>query len=89
MQVVTNTERIIKTISYTEAQILRDLSKALPDGKGEIVFSKLTAHRSKAATLLNKLAAAGVLDTWSMGMRGTFVKIINREAFDEIIREVT
>jgi len=89
MEVVTSTERIIKTLSYTEMQILQSLAERLTEGSAKVVMGEVTENRSKAVELLNKLSAAGVLESRSLGMKGTFIKVINREAFDAIVREVS
>lgn len=90
MEVITNTERIAKTISFTEAEILQEIAKVLPEeGEGIIVLSRITPHRAKAVHLLTKLNAAGVFETRSLGMKGTFVKVLHKEAFQDLIGRVS
>lgn len=89
MEVVTTTDRIVKTLSYTEVQILQALAGKLESDSAKVVMSEVTENRSKAVQLLAKLSAAGILESRSLGMKGTFIKVINREAFDTIVREVS
>lgn len=89
MEVITNTERIAKTISFTEAEILRGVAKVLPEEGGIIVLSQITPHRAQAVHLLTKLNAVGLLETRSLGMKGTFVKVLHKEAFQDLLRRVS
>ena len=89
MEVITNTERIAKAISFTEAEILQGLAKALPEGGGIVVLSQITPHKAQAVHLLTKLNAVGLLETRSLGMKGTFVKVLHKEAFQDLIRRVS
>jgi len=73
MEVVTSTERIVKTLSYTEMIIIRALAEKLTDEQAELVMSEIAdkAHvsRSNTVVLLSKLSAAGILENRSLGMR--------------------
>jgi len=94
VEIVTNTERIAKTLTHTEMAIIQLLGEYFKDrDTAELVMSgiadKVKFSRSNFVTLLSKLTAAGVLDTRSLGMKGTFIKVINRQAFDELVREVS
>lgn len=94
VEVITNTERIIKTLTHTEMEIVKMLGEHLQgNDSAELIMSniadKAKFSRSNFVTLLSKLTAAGVVDTRSLGMRGTFVKVVNRAAFDELVKEVS
>lgn len=89
MEVITNTERIAKAISFTEAEILQGLAKALPEEGGIVVLSQITPHKAQAVHLLTKLNAVGLLETRSLGMKGTFVKVLHKEAFQDLVRRVS
>lgn len=89
MEVVTTTERIAKTLTYTESEILRNLAKVLPSSGGEVVLSQLTKHRSNAIVLFGKLTAAGVIETRSLGMKGTYIRVLHPEAFQDLVRRVS
>lgn len=73
MEVVTSTERIVKTLSYTEMIIIRALAEKLTDEQAELVMSEIAdkarVSRSKTVVLLSKLSAAGILENRSLGMR--------------------
>jgi len=91
--ITTTTENVIKSLSYTEALIIRALAEKLVSDKTELVISQLTdevqVSRSNAVTLLSKLSAAGLIETYSMGMRGMMIKVLNREAFNAIVEAVS
>lgn len=89
MEVITNTERIAGTISFTESEILQEIAKVLPAEGGIIVLSRITPHRAKAVHLLTKLNAAGLLETRSLGMKGTYIKVLHQEAFKDLVRRVS
>lgn len=89
MEVITNTERIAGTISFTETEILQEIVKVLPAEGGIIVLSRITPHRAKAVDLLTKLNAAGLLETRSLGMKGTYIKVLHQEAFKDLVRRVS
>lgn len=90
MVVQTTTDRIIKSISYTEGRVLTAMAEYLDKDKVELVISTVAdkAHlsRSVAVNVLTKLNAAGVLEARSLGMRGMVIKVLNREALDEILK---
>jgi transcriptional pleiotropic repressor len=89
MQVVTTTERIIEALSYSELTAIAALYGKLENN--ELLVAKDIADgasltRSIIVNALRKLSAAGVIDTRSLGRSGTLIKVLNREAFDEIVQ---
>jgi len=83
----------LKSLSYTEAIIIRLLAQKMTGNEIELVMGEIAKEarvsRSNAVVLLSKLSAAGILESRSMGMKGMHIKVINREAFDEILKEVS
>lgn len=93
MVVTTNTSKIIDSLSYTEARVIRSIAEKLDTDQVKLVISTIADEarisRSIAVNALTKLSAAGVLETRSLGMKGMAIKVLNREAFDEIIRTIS
>ena len=77
-------------LSYSELEAISEILKALPDQEGLLVASKIADRagitRSVIVNALRKFESAGVLETESLGMKGTYVRIINeylREGLQE------
>lgn len=71
----------MESLSGTEQRAIEYLLRELPGTEGSLVTSKIAARygitRSIIVNALRKLEGAGVLETKSMGMRGTYIRIIN------------
>lgn len=85
-------ERVKKIISCSELDTLRVLADEMGENVSIQLRLKTTADRlgvarSVVTNTLRLLEVAGVLETRSMGMRGTYIKVIDRQALKEIIRE--
>ncbi len=77
------------TLSYSEAEAIIHIYKELNGGKaGVLVASKIADSigitRSIIVNALRKLESAGVIESRSSGMKGTYIKIVNDYLKDEI-----
>lgn len=78
----------IGTLSYSEAEAVKQIFKELPGNEGLLVASKIADRsgitRSVIVNALRKLESAGVIESRSLGMKGTHIKIINSKFKDEL-----
>ena len=79
-----------KNLTFSEREIARRLVKALPEG-GRVVVSRVAvytdASRSVAVNVLKKLAMAGVVETRSLGVKGTFIRVLDMDAWQSLAKE--
>ena len=85
-------ERVKRVISCSELDTLRALADEMGENVSMQLRLKTTADRlgvarSVVTSALRLLEVAGVIETRSMGMRGTYIKVIDRQALQEIIKE--
>lgn len=78
------------TLSYSETEAMVHVFKELGGSEGLLVASKIADRvgvtRSVIVNALRKLESAGVLTSRSLGMKGTFIKVLNPAFLDEIGR---
>lgn len=78
----------IKTLSYSELEALGHIFRELDGNEGLLVASKIADRvgitRSVIVNALRKLESAGIIESRSLGMKGTFIKILNEYLFDEL-----
>lgn len=89
MEVVTTTKRIIDALTFSEQSALIVLADKLKDGEflnTSKIADEIGITRSVVVSALSKLSAAGVIETRSLGMKGTRIKVLNREALAEIVQ---
>ncbi|SEF51327.1 transcriptional pleiotropic repressor [Eubacterium ruminantium] len=76
------------SLSVSEKEAVVCVFKELDKKEGLIVVSKLASKcritRSIIVNALKKLEGAGIIEIISKGMKGTYVKIVNEEVFDEL-----
>lgn len=83
----------ISTLSYSELEAIIHIFDELGGSEGVLVASKIADRvgitRSVIVNALRKFESAGVIESRSSGMRGTYIKVLNDAVFDEIknIRE--
>ena len=79
----------IGTLSYSELEAIEHVFEEL-DGKNEglLVASKVADKvgitRSVIVNALRKFESAGVIESRSLGMKGTHIKILNEKLIDEL-----
>ncbi|MGI6443199.1 MAG: GTP-sensing pleiotropic transcriptional regulator CodY [Synergistaceae bacterium] len=78
----------MKVLSYSEIESIRHLLKELGATEGVIVASKIADRvgvtRSVIVNALRKLGSAGILESSSLGMKGTYIKVINPLFLEEL-----
>ncbi|MBQ6734022.1 MAG: GTP-sensing pleiotropic transcriptional regulator CodY [Lachnospiraceae bacterium] len=78
----------ISTLSYSELEAMVHIFSELNGMEGVLVASKIADSagitRSVIVNALRKLESAGVLESRSSGMKGTYIKVLNDVIFEEI-----
>ena len=83
----------ISTLSFSEMEAILHIFDELKGSEGILVASKIADRvgitRSVIVNALRKFESAGVIESRSSGMRGTYIKVLNDAVFDGIkkIRE--
>lgn len=78
------------TLSYSELEAVDHIFKELGDTQGLLVASKIADKvgitRSVIVNALRKLESAGVVEVRSLGMKGTFIRVLNEYLLEELER---
>lgn len=78
----------IGTLSYSEVEAIRQVFAELDGHEGLLVASKIADRsgitRSVIVNALRKLESAGVIESRSLGMKGTHIKILNEKFLEEL-----
>lgn len=78
----------IGTLSYSEVEAVQQIFAELDGDEGLLVASKIADRsgitRSVIVNALRKLESAGVIESRSLGMKGTRIKILNDKFKDEL-----
>ena len=78
----------MSTLSYSEMEAVIHIFNELHGMEGVLVASKIADNvgitRSVIVNALRKLESAGVVESRSSGMKGTYIKVLNDFIFDEI-----
>ncbi len=78
----------IGTLSYSELEAMGHIFEELDGDEGLLVASKVADRvgitRSVIVNALRKLESAGVIESRSLGMKGTHIKILNDKLLDEL-----
>ena len=78
----------ISTLSYSEAEAAINILGELDGNEGLLVASKIADRvgitRSVIVNALRKFESAGVIESKSLGMKGTYIKILNEYLMDEV-----
>lgn len=71
----------VRSLSYSESEAVEAIFNELGDTEGLLVASKIADRvgitRSVIVNALRKLESAGVLESRSLGMKGTYIKVLN------------
>ena len=80
----------INTLSYSELDAIRHIFAELDGTEGVLVASRIADRvgitRSVIVNALRKFESAGVIESRSSGMKGTYIKVINDAVFAELER---
>lgn len=78
----------ISTLSYSEKEAVMHVFDELQNSEGILVASRIADRvgitRSVIVNAIRKLESAGVIESHSSGMRGTYIKVLNDEIFVEM-----
>lgn len=78
----------ISTLSFSEMEAVTHIFDELGGMEGILVASKIADRvgitRSVIVNALRKFESAGVIESRSSGMKGTYIKVINDVVFEEI-----
>jgi len=77
----------VGTLSYSEIEAMEHIFAELEGSEGLLVASKIADRvgitRSVIVNALRKFESAGVIESRSLGMKGTFIKILNDKLLGE------
>lgn len=78
----------IGTLSGSELEAIKHIFGELDGNEGVLIASKIADRvgitRSVIVNALRKFESAGIIETKSSGMKGTYIKVINDIIFDEL-----
>jgi len=78
----------ISTLSFSELEAIIHIFDELDGMEGILVASKIADRvgitRSVIVNALRKFESAGVIESRSSGMKGTYIKVLNEVIFDEL-----
>jgi len=81
-------EIVLGTLSYSELEAIDSIFRELAGTEGLLIASKIADQvgitRSVIVNALRKLESAGVIESRSLGMKGTFIRIINDKLLGEL-----
>jgi len=76
------------TLSYSEMEAITNILSELEGNEGLLVASKIADKagitRSVIVNALRKLESAGVIESRSLGMKGTYIRITNNKLLEEV-----
>jgi transcriptional pleiotropic repressor len=80
----------ISTLSFSEQEAIKHIFEELDGNEGILVASKVADRvgitRSVIVNALRKFESAGVIESRSLGMKGTYIKILNDILKEEVDR---
>ncbi|WP_046175062.1 GTP-sensing pleiotropic transcriptional regulator CodY [Domibacillus indicus] len=78
----------ISSLSYSELEAIEHIFEELDGKEGLLVASKIADRvgitRSVIVNALRKLESAGVIESRSLGMKGTYIKVLNNKFLMEL-----
>lgn len=78
----------ISTLSFSELEAILHIFEELEGAEGILVASKIADRvgitRSVIVNALRKFESAGVIESRSSGMKGTYIKVLNDYIFEEL-----
>lgn len=78
----------INSLSYSELEAIEHIFEELDGEEGLLVASKIADRvgitRSVIVNALRKLESAGVIESRSLGMKGTYIKVLNNKFLNEL-----
>lgn len=84
----TAVQMAISTLSYSELIAVQAIFKALEGDEGRLTASNIADEigitRSVIVNALRKLESAGIIESRSLGMKGTYLKVLNHRFKEEL-----
>ncbi len=81
----------VATLSYSELEAVEHIFEELGGNEGLLVASKIADQlgitRSVIVNALRKFESAGVIESRSLGMKGTFIKVLNPFLLDHLAKK--
>jgi transcriptional pleiotropic repressor len=78
----------VQSLSFSELEAVEQIFEELDGKEGLLVASKIADRagitRSVIVNALRKLESAGVVETRSLGMKGTYIRILNTQLLQEL-----
>jgi len=82
----------VGTLSYSELEAVEHIFAELGGGEGLLVASKIADRvgitRSVIVNALRKFESAGVIESKSLGMKGTYIRVLNDYLLDELNKHI-
>ena len=80
----------ISTLSFSELEAITHIFEELKGNEGILVASRIADSvgitRSVIVNALRKFESAGVIESRSSGMKGTYIKVVNDVVFEELAK---
>ncbi|MBS4024754.1 MAG: GTP-sensing pleiotropic transcriptional regulator CodY [Clostridia bacterium] len=80
----------IGTLSYSELEAVEHIFEELEGDEGVLIASKIADRagitRSVIVNALRKFESAGVIESKSLGMKGTYIRVLNENLMDELAK---
>lgn len=84
----TAVQMAINTLSYSELKAVQAIFEALEGDEGRLTASniadKIGITRSVIVNALRKLESAGIIESRSLGMKGTYLRVLNHRFKEEL-----
>ncbi len=85
-------EMAVDALSYSELEAIEHIIRELgTESEGLLVASKIADQagitRSVIVNALRKLESAGVIESRSLGMKGTYIKVLNNKLLEEMAKQ--
>jgi len=78
----------VATLSYSEREAIEHIMAELDGNEGFVVASRIADKvgitRSVIVSALRKFESAGIIESRSLGMKGTYIKVLNENLFEEL-----
>lgn len=86
----TAVQMAINTLSYSELKAVQTIFQVLEGQEGRLTASniadKIGITRSVIVNALRKLESAGIIESRSLGMKGTYLKVLNSRFKEELTK---
>ena len=87
----TAVQMAINTLSYSELKAVQAIFAALDGDEGRLTASSIADEigitRSVIVNALRKLESAGIIESRSLGMKGTYLRILNHRFKQELDKQ--